>query len=237
MSARLRAYIRQHHVSLVAVFLALSGGVAWASHPGGQNTINSADIINGEVKEADVGQGAVASPELKNDSVANGDVAPNSLTSGRIADGSLTGTDVANNSLKGADIDETTLDVGDAARAYARVNWITCFGTPVTCSPSHSKGISSVIREETGHYCVTAPGIDPDETPAAVTVDWFSTGDPAGNASAMTDEFGCGPGGEGFEVVTERQVNKTVPDSGGNPTSVAGPAEPSNVVSFTIVIP
>jgi hypothetical protein len=129
MSARLRAYIRQHHVGLVAVFLALSGGVAWASHPGGQNTINSADIINGEVKVADVGQAAVASSEVKNDSIVGGDVAPNSLTAadvknetltaselapnsiptGRILDGTLTGADVANNALKGADIDEASL--------------------------------------------------------------------------------------------------------------------------------
>jgi hypothetical protein len=129
MSAGIRAYIRQHHVGLVAVFLALSGGVAWASHPGGQNTINSADIINGEVKEADVGQAAVASNEVKNDSIVGGDVAPNSLTAadvknetltaselapnsiptGRVLDGTLTGADVANNALKGADIDEASL--------------------------------------------------------------------------------------------------------------------------------
>jgi hypothetical protein len=109
ISASVRAYIRQHHVDLVAVFLALSGGVAWASHPGGANTINSADIIDGQVKEPDVGQAAVASNEVKNDSIVAGDVAPNSLPSSRVVDGSLTGTDVANNSLKGADIDESTL--------------------------------------------------------------------------------------------------------------------------------
>jgi hypothetical protein len=129
MSAGIRAYIRQHHVGLVAVFLALSGGVAWASHPGGQNTINSADITNGEVKEADVGPAAVASSEVKNDTIAGGDVAPNTLTAadvknetltaselapnsiptGRVLDGTLTGGDVANNALKGADVDEASL--------------------------------------------------------------------------------------------------------------------------------
>jgi hypothetical protein len=95
-------------VALIALFVSLSG-VALATHPGGQNTINSADIIDGQVKEPDVGQAAVASNEVKNDSILPGDVAPNSLTSGRIADGSLTGADVANNSLKGADVDEDTL--------------------------------------------------------------------------------------------------------------------------------
>jgi hypothetical protein len=269
MSAGIRAYIRQHHVGLVAVFLALSGGVAWASHPGGANTINSADIINGEVKEADVGQAAVASSELKNDSVASGDVAPNSLTSGRIADGSLTSADVQNNALtpndlapnsiptgrildntltgadvkqnalKGADIDEATLDVGDAARAYAFVDPLACTGTPTTCTPLQSKGISGVTRGAEGNYCVTAPGIDSAVTPAAVTVDAFATPNPEGNASAMTSEgFECGPSDQGFAVFTTSQPVITVDAGGGTSNATAvGPAEPSDDVGFAIVIP
>jgi hypothetical protein len=105
----IRRHIHSNVVGYVALFFALSGGVAWATHPGGADTISSADIIDGQVREPDVGQAAVASPEVKNDSILPGDVAPNSLTSGRIADGSLTGADVAGNSLKGVDIDESTL--------------------------------------------------------------------------------------------------------------------------------
>jgi hypothetical protein len=106
-STRIRTLVRQQWAGLIALFLVLSGGSAYALD--GSNTVFSDDIVDGQVKEADVGQGAVASPEVKNDSIVAGDVAPNSLTSPRIADGSLTGTDVANNSLKGADIDEDTL--------------------------------------------------------------------------------------------------------------------------------
>jgi hypothetical protein len=245
---------------LVALFFALSGGVAWATHPGGANTINSADIIDGEVKEADVGQGAVASHELKNDSILPGDVAPNSLTSGRIADGSLTsadvqnnaltandiapnsiptgrildetltGADVKNNALKGADIDESTLDIGDAARAYAVVSPTSCTGTPVTCTPQESKGITRVTPLFTGQYCVTAPGIEAVGTTAAVTVDFFSTSDPQGNASAMIAEGVAGGCFDGdFVVQTERQPVTS--------STTVGPAEPANDVAFTIVIP
>jgi hypothetical protein len=107
ISTRIRAAVRHQWAGLIALFLVLTGGSAYALD--GSNTVFSDDIVDGEVKEADVGQGAVASPEVKNDSILPGDVAPNSLTSGRIADGSLTGADVANNSLKGADIDESTL--------------------------------------------------------------------------------------------------------------------------------
>jgi hypothetical protein len=108
MSTRIRTYLRQNVLGLVAIFIALSG-TAYATHPGGQNTIGSADIIDAQVKEADIGQGAVASDEVKNDSILPGDVAPNSLTSGRILDATLTGVDVNDNSLKGVDIDESTL--------------------------------------------------------------------------------------------------------------------------------
>jgi hypothetical protein len=119
----------------------------------------------------------VASPELKNDSILPGDVAPNSLTSGRIADGtligadvqnggltgsdlaansiptgritdeSLTGVDVKNNALKGADIDESTLDIGDAARAYGRVG--------ADGSVTQSKNVGGGFWTSEGVYCLS----------------------------------------------------------------------------------
>ena len=49
MSNRFSAHLRSNVVGYVGLFFALSGGVAWASHPGGQNTISTADIINGQV--------------------------------------------------------------------------------------------------------------------------------------------------------------------------------------------
>jgi hypothetical protein len=232
---RISKYVRRNILALVALFFALSGGAAWAA-----NTITSADIVDGEVKsadigdgqvkEADVGQGAVASAEVKNDSVANGDIAPNSLTSGRVADGSLTGTDVANNSIKGADVDESTLDIGDAARAYAVVFPSDCDDLTDVCPPGQSKGISSVTRIEAGIYCVSAPGIDAGVTPAAVTVEFADTEEPEGNATAITHEgFDCGPNNQGFTVITDRQPVTS--------STTVGPAEPANDVAFTIVIP
>jgi hypothetical protein len=205
--------------------------------------VRSADVLNNNLTADDLASGSVAGAEVKDAAIANADVAPNSLASGKILDGTLTGVDVANNSLKGADIDEATLDVGDAARAYAWVFPSTCTGTPGTCATEQSKGISSVTRDSTGQYCVTAPGINSIETPAAVTVDWHFTTGPEGNASAMTREgfdpvIGCGPGNQGFRVVTERQPNVTVDAGGGtNNVVVAGPADVANDVAFTIVIP
>ncbi|MGH2988080.1 MAG: hypothetical protein ACRDLO_15540 [Solirubrobacterales bacterium] len=104
MHARIRNHIRSNVVGYIALFLVLTGGVAWASHPGGANTINSADIIDGAVREADVGQGAVASSEVKNGSIVAGDIAPESLGSSRVIDASLTGVDVKNDALTGNDV-------------------------------------------------------------------------------------------------------------------------------------
>jgi len=228
-------------MATIAVFIAL-GGTAYAVNTVGSSdvideSLLSQDIKNGEVKVADIGQGAVASDEVKNDAITNADVAPNTLSSARILDATLTGADVANNTLKGADIDEATLDVGDAARAYARISPDACDDTSGECTLEQSKGISSVNHFGVGDYCVTAPGIDAIQTPAAVTVDTNNTSDPNGNASAMTREaVGCGF--SGFLVVTERQPNISVDQGGGINNAVAvGPAQEADDVAFTIVIP
>jgi hypothetical protein len=82
----------------------------------------------------------------------------------------------------------------------------------------------------TGQYCVTAPGIEAVGTTAAVTVDFFNTSDPQGNASAMIAEAAGGGCFDGdFLVVTERQPVTS--------STTVGPAEPANDVAFTIVIP
>ncbi len=252
---RVLDHVRRQWIGTLALFLVLTGGTAYALD--GQNTVFSDDIVNGEVKVADIGQGAVATDELANGQVkaadigdgevksaeiANGqvlgaDIGAGEVRSGNVANDNLTGGDIAGNSLKGADIDEATLDVGDAARAYAVVSRV-CSGTPQTCTVLQSKGISSVIREDTGVYCVTAPGINSGVTPAVVSVNWNSTNGPEGNASVFSAESaGCGPGGLGFYVYTYFGPTWDVVDSGGTLRSVPGVSFFSDEVGFTIVIP
>jgi formylglycine-generating enzyme required for sulfatase activity len=62
-------HVRSNVVGYVALFFALSGGAAWATHPGGADTISSADIINNEVDEQDLKDGAVATDELADGAV------------------------------------------------------------------------------------------------------------------------------------------------------------------------
>jgi hypothetical protein len=203
----------------------------------GCGRLRTQDIATGHVTSQDIGTGEVLGEDIGNGQVALNDLAANSVNSGKLVDGAIQGADVNDNSLKGADIDESTLDIG----AYAYVDPRTCTGTPGTCTAEQSKGISTVTRDGTGVYCVTAPGIDANVTPAAVTVDEVVTPSPEGNASAMTFEFGGCAGvlqGEGFPVVTERQPEITVDAGGGTDNATAvGPAQRSDDVSFTIVIP
>ena len=201
-------------VATVALVIAVGAGSAYAA-----NTVFSTDIVDGEVKAVDIASEAVRSVD--------------------VLDQALTGADVAQNSLKGADIDEATLNVG--ARAYAIVRATACTGTPLTCPHEQSKGISRVTREATGVYCVAAPGINAEVTPAAVTVEASITSD-AGNTSAMTSEFGitgCGPAGRGFFVYTQRQPHVAVNQGSGtnNADAVGFTPLAANNVSFTIVIP
>src|SRR5918992_718189 len=100
LSTRIRTYMRQNVLGLVAIFIAL-GGTAYATHPGGQNTISTADIINGqvktddigngEVKVTDIGQGAVATDELANGQVRTADIGAGEVRSGNVANDNLTG--------------------------------------------------------------------------------------------------------------------------------------------------
>ena len=254
MAGKLLAHLRQQWIVVIALFLVLTGGTAYALD--GSNTVFTDDLVNGDVKVADIGQGAVATDEIANNQVkasdigdgevkaaeiANGqvlsaDIGAGEVKSGNVANDNLTGGDIAGNSLKGADIDEGTLDIGDAARAYADVS-TTCPGTPETCIFGQSKGVSNVTRENTGRYCVTVPGIDAKVTPAVVAIDWSSTNAPEGNASVFTVEAGCGPGLEKFLVFTYQGPTVELVDSGGSTRSVKGESDFSNAVGFTIVIP
>ncbi len=95
MLPRILGHLRAQWAGVLALFLVLAGGVAYAA-----NTVFSEDIVNGEVKTADIGTDEVRSVDVRDDTLANG---------------GLGGADIAKNSLKGADIAESSLQNVDAA--------------------------------------------------------------------------------------------------------------------------
>ena len=93
----------------LALFLVLSGGVAYAA-----DTVFSSDIVDGEVKSVDIGTNQVRGVDVRNDTLAGGglegiDVADATLTGADVADESLAGVDVAEGGLTGADVADRSL--------------------------------------------------------------------------------------------------------------------------------
>jgi hypothetical protein len=141
-------WMRGNALGLVAIFLALTG-TAYATHPGGANTISSGDIIDNEVKAPDIGTGEVKSGDIGDFEVKADDIAPNSLggnkiadrsvknadlglgasSSNTIADGGIQGVDVKNNTLTGPQIDEGTL-FNDNSLTGADIDESTLSGLP-----------------------------------------------------------------------------------------------------------
>ena len=94
ISGRIAAYVRQHHLALLALFLVLSGGTAYAL--AGTNTVFSDDIVDGNVRSIDVQDNGVYSADVRDDTLAAGglgavDLRPGSVRSSEVSDGSLTG--------------------------------------------------------------------------------------------------------------------------------------------------
>lgn len=86
MSSRLSAYIRQHHVGFVAIFLALVGG-AYALP--GKNKVDSGDIKAKNVKRGDLATNAVTNPKLADNAVGSAEVIANGLTGADVDESSL----------------------------------------------------------------------------------------------------------------------------------------------------
>jgi len=109
------------------------------------------------------------------------------------------------------------------------------------CQFDHSKGVTAVRRVATGQFCVTVPGINAADTPAAVTVDSSSSSSAGAGAPGVTTHAdGCISIGstDQFEVRTTRQPNITVDANGGtNNATAAGLVQAADSVGFTIVIP
>jgi hypothetical protein len=248
----LRSVTRQS-AGLLALFLVLATGSAVALS--GKNTVTSQDIAKGAVKRTDIGANAVNSGNIGDGQVTLADVGPGAIGSDEVVDSGLTGTDVADDALTGADvaeakldlpdnsitgneIDETTLAVPKGARAYAYVPISTCSAQGATCPTRQAKGVTSVTHDNTGIYCVIAPGIDGTTTPAVVAVDFSGTSTPEGNASALTiEDTTCGGADQrGFPVMTTRQREFIVATQDGT-RAMSGAAERADDISFTIVIP
>ena len=104
--------------SSIALTVALGTGGAYAA-----NTIGSADIIdesiqsvdikNGEVKTPDLLASGVTSGKIADGAVANADIATGAVDSNSVLDESLTSSDLATNSVNATEIADGSIDSGE----------------------------------------------------------------------------------------------------------------------------
>ncbi len=90
--------------SFVSVILLLSMMALPALAVVAANTVNSAAIINGQVRTPDLAGDAVTSAKIKNGQVKRPDIALGAVVSGRIADGAVTTAKIRNGHVRSADI-------------------------------------------------------------------------------------------------------------------------------------
>lgn len=96
MSDAFVGYLRRHHLAMVAIVIALAGGVAYAaSLP--RNSVRSKQIKNGQVKSVDVKDAGLSGTDL--------------------ADGSLSGAEIADGTVGPADLEQGTIADVRSARA------------------------------------------------------------------------------------------------------------------------
>jgi hypothetical protein len=146
MSSRIREHIRHNLWGIAAVFIAL-GGTAYATHPGGADTISTGDIQNGQVRSPDIGNAQVTSVDVRDDTLSAGglgaaDLGPGSVGSSEVTDNALVAddlgansvgtteiqtdgvqaTEVANNSIDSGEVLDFGLTNQDVGVLYAVVN-------------------------------------------------------------------------------------------------------------------
>jgi hypothetical protein len=98
------AHMRQQLIGTLALFLVLTGGVAYAADTIGSSdiideSILSQDIKNNEVKTSDLAANSVQTGKIGNDQVFSEDVRDDTL-----ANGGLTAADLANNSVGASEL-------------------------------------------------------------------------------------------------------------------------------------
>ena len=117
MPARFLAHLRGQWMGALALFLVLTGGIAY-----GANTVFSTDIVNGEVKTADIGTEEVTTADIANLGVQTADIADDAVNklkipagavqTAEIGNGQVQSIDVLDEGLTGTDVDESTLNGG-----------------------------------------------------------------------------------------------------------------------------
>jgi hypothetical protein len=235
MSRRIRIFMRQNVLGLVAIFIALSG-TAYATHPGGANTISSGDIMDGQVYSADVrndtlsgggltaadlrtgsvgasevSNGSLGAADLASGSVGTDEVAADSLAAGDLASSSIGADEVADGSLTGAEVLNGSLGTAElgaipGARATNTTNQTIAEATPTVISLG-TEGFDTANLHDTttNNSRLTAPVAGAYQINARVR--WES-----GAAGVRTLRIEKNLGSPGAKTIAEEMSTASAPD-------------------------
>ncbi len=186
MSTRISEYIRNNVLGLIAIYLAL-GGISVASH-GAPNSIDSADIINGEVRTGDIGPQQVRTLDVARDT------GPYALTGDNIAADTITDADIA----AAAQFNGATAG-GDLEGSYPG---------PTIAAGAVSGGAGGEVADNT----ITGADVD-ESTLSGVPLSGAAGGDLTGNYPDPTIAAGAVSGGTGGDIVDGTITGADVADT------------------------
>jgi hypothetical protein len=131
-------------VATLALIVAVGGTSAYAA-----NTINSTDIVDGQVKSVDVGDAEIKSADVKDQSLTTFDIS--TMLGVDVVDETLTGADIDDGSLTAKDVSENSFNIavnfGDVpARSctYAPVNGVAAEGDHMVLTPNYSDSFQNL---------------------------------------------------------------------------------------------
>jgi hypothetical protein len=166
--------------STIALFIALSGGVAYAATKLPGRSVGELQLRPGAVTAEKIRKAAVTAPKIKEGAVKQGKIANGSITAAKmapdsVASSSIQGSSITNDKLAPEAVtgdkalESTFSQVPSAAKAELATNAesgnppaFAAVSSEATIDSSYSKAIAGV-KEGTlgGVYCVTAQGFNP----------------------------------------------------------------------------
>jgi hypothetical protein len=174
--------------ALIGCVAAVGGGTAYAANTIGSGdiideSIQSVDIKNGEVKGADIGSNAITSNRIYPKSVTTSDIADDAVGTAQVGAGALFGSDIFDGSLTSADLGTSSVGTSEIANGSVTGDDIA----------AHTIGQGDI--DGTDHY--GALGVGGVSSGRCTTVTVSTGGSQAGDAGILTTD-GTIPDGQVF---------------------------------------
>lgn len=207
------------HVVGYATAVALAIGGTATALPG-TNTVDSGDIINGQVRTKDLAGSAVKSGKVLNNSLKGLDIMDGSVTGADISDGSLAGADVTDNSLGSADVTDNSLTGTDVLESSLNMAGAGC-QVGLVHSFALVQGQAAIPNTYTTNFLQVphncSGGLVQVKRISAGEYNVKFTGDPAVLSTATV--FGTGADWQISSIFdgSDQSIRVSVADSGGNP--------------------